>query len=164
VSPRVSWLCDALLPNAPCGLNPSSPIILFKAAAIASRSFFWLLPKLRRGRRPVVVGGKVRWLSSQIRKRIWREARRFALYKILYNCRPLSVARDASSQATNNERVLPPIGMSMARRFGGLHRTLDRRSSGGRTLARWPVIPARRQDGDVDSEGVSFRRESSSGF
>jgi hypothetical protein len=48
------------VPNTPCGLNPSSPIILFKAAAIASRSLFWLLPKLRRGRRPVVVEGKVR--------------------------------------------------------------------------------------------------------
>jgi hypothetical protein len=42
--------CDVLLPNAPCGLNPSSPIILFKAAAIASRSFFSLAWNLRRGR------------------------------------------------------------------------------------------------------------------
>ena len=28
------------VPNAPCGLNPSSPSNRFKAASIASRSFF----------------------------------------------------------------------------------------------------------------------------
>src|ERR1700736_2198349 len=48
------------LANTPPGLNPSSPISLFKAASIASRSFFWLVSKLRRGRRQVVVAGKVR--------------------------------------------------------------------------------------------------------
>jgi hypothetical protein len=48
------------VPNIPCGLNPSSPINLFKAASIASRSFFWLIPDLWRGSRPVVMAGNVR--------------------------------------------------------------------------------------------------------
>jgi hypothetical protein len=51
--------CEAFLPNAPRGLNPSSPIFLLKAASIATRTFFWLVSKLRRGRRPIVVGGKL---------------------------------------------------------------------------------------------------------
>jgi hypothetical protein len=53
-------MATLLLPNVPCGLKPSSPIFLLKAASIASRSFFWVVSKLRRGRRPTLVEGKVR--------------------------------------------------------------------------------------------------------
>src|SRR5580704_8133235 len=74
----------------PCGLNLSSPIILFKAASTASRSFFWLVPKLRRGRRPVVVAGKVRLAFIADAQADLPRSEKVALYQILYNCRPLS--------------------------------------------------------------------------
>jgi hypothetical protein len=58
---------------------------------MASRSFFWLIPDLRRGWRPVVVGGNVRLAFIAKRKPIWRKTRRAVLCQILYNRRPKSV-------------------------------------------------------------------------
>jgi hypothetical protein len=69
--------CEAFLPNAPRGLNPSSPIFLLKAASIATRTFFWLVSKLRRGRRPIVVGGKLLSASSPIRKKVLVQSEQF---------------------------------------------------------------------------------------
>jgi len=58
---------------------------------MASRSFFWLIPDLRRGWCPVVVGGNVRLAFIAKRKPIWRKTRSAILCQILYNCRPKSV-------------------------------------------------------------------------
>jgi hypothetical protein len=113
----------------PCGLNPSSPINLFKAASIASRSFFWLVPKLRRGRRPVVVGGKVRlaFITNMQAHLARSEKVRFASNSLQLS----SIIRRAGCvQSGNQQRGGSATDRdSMPRRFGGLHSTLDRRSS-----------------------------------
>ena len=52
-------IATLLLRNVPCGLKPPSPIFLLKAASIASQPFFWVVSKLRRGRRPTLIASKV---------------------------------------------------------------------------------------------------------
>jgi hypothetical protein len=139
------------LPKTPRGLNPSSPINLFKAASIATRSFFWLILEMRRSWRPFVMGGRVR-LAFIAKNANGFGAKREGPFcaKFFTILGPKSGAPSASGPTTNDERVLPSNRDVDGNRFGGLQRLWITSRQGGRTLIRRPVF---RMHGDGHSEG-----------
>jgi hypothetical protein len=128
-------------PNTPCALNPSSPINLFKAASIASRSFFWLIQDRRIGWRPVAVGGRVRlaFIAKTQADLARNEKGRFV---------PNSLQLSAETSSCPVRPARPPtpsrfchrIGISVVR-FGGLHRLWIAGRQGGRIFTGRPGLP-----------------------